>query len=71
MALKLVLIAATIAGMTIVPRARAADTVDLEAARQEKALSWYTSTPVAQAQQLATAFEQQTGIKVQLLRSGG
>jgi iron(III) transport system substrate-binding protein len=66
-----VLIAATIAGVAIVPRARAADTVDVEAARQEKTLSWYTSTPVAQAQQLATTFEQQTGIKVQLLRSGG
>jgi len=49
----------------------AADGVDAEAARQEKTLSWYTSTPVAQAQQLASTFEQQSGIKVQLLRSGG
>src|SRR5262245_14922428 len=52
-------------------RAQAADPVDLEAARREKSLSWYTSTPVAQAQQLASTFEQQTRVKVQLLRSGG
>jgi iron(III) transport system substrate-binding protein len=48
-----------------------AQTVDIEAARKEKSLSWYTSTPIAQAQQLASVFEQQTGIKVQLLRTGG
>jgi iron(III) transport system substrate-binding protein len=52
-------------------RAPAADQVDAEAARREKSLSWYTSTPVAQAQQLASTFEQQTGVKVQLLRTGG
>src|ERR1043166_10087426 len=34
-------------------------------------MSWYTSTPVAQAQALASRFELGTGIKVQLLRSGG
>jgi iron(III) transport system substrate-binding protein len=53
------------------PAAWSTDSVNVEAARQEKTLSWYTSTPVAQAQQLASTFEQQTGIKVQLLRSGG
>jgi iron(III) transport system substrate-binding protein len=47
------------------------DRADAEAARSEGALSWYTSTPVALAQQLADKFQQQTGIKVQLLRSGG
>jgi iron(III) transport system substrate-binding protein len=47
------------------------DRPDVEAARREGTVSWYTSTPVAQAQQLASRFEQQTGIKVQLLRSGG
>jgi iron(III) transport system substrate-binding protein len=47
------------------------DRPDAEAARREGTVSWYTSTPVAQAQQLASRFEQQTGIKVQLLRSGG
>jgi iron(III) transport system substrate-binding protein len=60
-------------GLLLAPaaRAQAADQVDVEAARREKSLSWYTSTPVAQAQQLASTFEQQTGVKVQLLRTGG
>jgi len=52
-------------------RAQAPDRADLEAARREGSLSWYTSTPVAQAQALANRFEQETGVKVQLLRSGG
>jgi iron(III) transport system substrate-binding protein len=51
--------------------AGAQDRADLEAARREGSLSWYTSTPVAQAQALASRFEQETGVKVQLLRSGG
>ena len=34
-------------------------------------MSWYTSTPVALAQQLADKFQHDTGIKVQLLRTGG
>jgi iron(III) transport system substrate-binding protein len=52
-------------------RAQAPDRADAEAARREGNVSWYTSTPVALAQQLADAFQQQTGIKVQLLRTGG
>ena len=59
------------AAAATVTAVQAADPVDIEAARREKSVSWYTSTPVAQAQQLASTFEQQTGIKVQLLRSGG
>src|SRR5262245_24579275 len=51
--------------------AQAPARADLEAARREGSLSWYTSTPVAQAQALANRFEQETGVKVQLLRSGG
>jgi iron(III) transport system substrate-binding protein len=47
------------------------DRADAEAARREGTVSWYTSTPVAQAQALASRFEQETGIKVQLLRTGG
>ena len=52
-------------------RAQAPDRADAEAARKEGTVSWYTSTPVALAQQLADRFQQQTGIKVQLLRTGG
>ena len=51
--------------------AQAPDKADAVAARKEGNLSWYTSTPVALAQQLADKFQEQTGIKVQLLRTGG
>src|SRR6202043_3672239 len=49
----------------------APDPVDEAAARREGAVSWYTSTPVKAAQYIATEFERQTGIKVELLRTGG
>ncbi|HKA72433.1 MAG TPA: extracellular solute-binding protein [Xanthobacteraceae bacterium] len=69
--LALLCLALAFAPAGVAAQAQAADPVDLDAARREKSLSWYTSTPVAQAQQLANTFEQQTGVKVQLLRSGG
>jgi iron(III) transport system substrate-binding protein len=47
------------------------DRADEAAARQEGVVSWYTSTPIALAQQLADKFQRDTGIKVQLLRTGG
>ena len=47
------------------------DPVDEAAAKREGSVSWYTSTPVAAAQYIATQFERQTGIKVELLRTGG
>src|SRR4051812_4930046 len=47
------------------------DPVDEAAARREGALTWYTSTPVAAAQHIATTFEQKYGIKVEMLRTGG
>src|SRR5882724_7818222 len=47
------------------------DPIDEPAARKEGSLSWYTSTPVAAAQYIATQFEQRTGIKVEMLRTGG
>ena len=62
-------------GLAICPgrlaSAQAPDKADAAAARKEANLSWYTSTPVALAQQLADKFQQQSGIKVQLLRTGG
>jgi len=51
--------------------ARADDPVDMAAAKKEGSVRWYTSTPVDTAQRIATAFEQQSGIKVELFRSGG
>lgn len=47
------------------------DAVDLAAAKREGTVSWYTSTPVATAQKIANLFQAETGIKVQLFRSGG
>ncbi len=47
------------------------DTVDMAAAKSEGKVSWYTSTPIEAAQKIAGLFEQETGIKVELFRSGG
>ena len=67
--------AALIAWSLLSPSLRAAgftpDPVDLAAARKEGKVSWYTSTPLDAAQQIAELFQQETGIKVELFRSGG
>lgn len=47
------------------------DAVDLAAAKKEGAVTWYTSTPVGTAQKIANLFQAETGIKVELFRSGG
>ena len=47
------------------------DPVDLAAARKEGNVTWYTSTPVETAQKIANLFQAETGIKVELFRSGG
>ena len=51
--------------------AQTPDPVDRAAARREGNVTWYTSTPVAQAQKIANLFQAETGIKVELFRSGG
>ena len=61
--------AAPSAATTTTPSA--APAVDMAAAKTEGTVSWYTSTPQAQAQKIADMFTQATGIKVQLFRSGG
>jgi iron(III) transport system substrate-binding protein len=47
------------------------DPVDLAAAKKEGAVTWYTSTPIETAQKIANMFQAETGIKVELFRSGG
>jgi iron(III) transport system substrate-binding protein len=47
------------------------DPVDLGAAKKEGGVTWYTSTPVETAQKIANLFQAETGIKVELFRSGG
>src|SRR5690348_3967229 len=70
--------AALLAAMVLVLSAAAAaaaeftpDPVDMAAAKREGRLSWYTSTPIEAAQKIAKLFEDGTGIRVQLFRSGG
>jgi iron(III) transport system substrate-binding protein len=60
------LLAGPVAAQTFTP-----DPVDLAAAKKEGAVTWYTSTPVATAQRIANLFQTETGIKVELFRSGG
>lgn len=47
------------------------DPVDLDAAKREGKVAWYTSTPVEAAQKIANLFQADTGIRVELFRSGG
>jgi iron(III) transport system substrate-binding protein len=51
--------------------ARAGDPIDLAAAKKEGKVVWYTSTPLATANKIVKAFEGETGVKVELFRSGG
>jgi iron(III) transport system substrate-binding protein len=51
--------------------ARAQDAVDLAKAKAEGKVVWYTSTPVEEAQRIADLFRMETGITVELFRSGG
>jgi iron(III) transport system substrate-binding protein len=52
-------------------RAMAADATDLAAAKKEGKIAWYTSTPIETANRIAKLFEEKTGIKVEMFRSGG
>ena len=45
--------------------------VDETAAKKEGSVTWYTSTPVAAGRHIANEFQKKTGIKVEMLRTGG
>src|SRR5215204_2874964 len=49
----------------------AQDAVDVEAAKKEGKLTWYTSTPVEVGQKIVDLFQKEHGIKVEMFRSGG
>jgi iron(III) transport system substrate-binding protein len=51
--------------------ASAQDAVDVAKAKAEGKVIWYTSTPIEQGQKIADAFQKETGIKVEMFRSGG
>ena len=53
------------------PALAQSDPVDLAAAKREGKVVWYTSTPIEAAQKIAKLFEEETGIRVELFRSGG
>src|SRR5882672_9751530 len=62
--------AAALLALAVVP-VHAQDAVDLAKAKAEGKVVWYTSTPIEQAQKIVCRFKQQTGIEVELFRSGG
>lgn len=64
--LALVLAAAPVRAATFTP-----DSVDVAAAKREGTVRWYTSTPITAAQKIASEFQKETGIRVELFRSGG
>ena len=45
--------------------------MDVEKAKAEGKLVWYTSTPIEQGQKIVDAFQKEYGIKVEMFRSGG
>jgi iron(III) transport system substrate-binding protein len=49
----------------------AQETVDVAKAKAEGKVVWYTSTPIEEAQKIAELFRAETGITVELFRSGG
>jgi iron(III) transport system substrate-binding protein len=48
-----------------------AQAVDIDAAKREGKMVWYTSVPVETAQKIGNLFEKKTGIQLELFRSGG
>ena len=60
-----------LAAAVITAGAAHAANVDLAAAKKEGKVTWYTSTPIKTAQKVAALFEKETGVHVELFRSGG
>src|SRR5258705_11242275 len=50
---------------------QAQEAVDVAKAKAEGKVVWYPSTPIEQGQKIADAFQKETGIKVEMFRSGG
>jgi iron(III) transport system substrate-binding protein len=66
-----ILVSAAIWGCVAAGSAAAADPVDIQAAKAEGKVVWYTSTPIETAQKISNLFQKETGIRVELFRSGG
>jgi iron(III) transport system substrate-binding protein len=65
------LVAAALSAGNVAAQEFKPDPVDEAAAKREGKVTWYTSTPVAAGQYIANEFEKRTGIKVEMLRTGG
>jgi iron(III) transport system substrate-binding protein len=57
--------------VSLLAPAHAQDAVDAAKAKAEGKVVWYTSTPISQGQKIIDAFQKETGIKVEMFRSGG
>ncbi len=68
---RMLAVAATLALAGLVTPAWAQDAVDAAAAKAEGKVVWYTSTPIDEAQKIGDLFRKETGIQVELFRSGG
>jgi iron(III) transport system substrate-binding protein len=69
---RIALVAAVMAAISgLAAPAGAQDAVDVEKAKAEGKVVWYTSTPIEQGQKIADAFQKEYGIKVEMFRSGG
>jgi iron(III) transport system substrate-binding protein len=68
---KLLFTGALLAAAGLLAPAHAQDAVDVEKAKAEGKLVWYTSTPIEQGQKIVEAFQKEYGIKVEMFRSGG
>jgi iron(III) transport system substrate-binding protein len=67
-----IFISAAVAGwVAVTGSALASDAVDVQAAKSEGKVVWYTSTPIETAQKISNLFQKETGIRVELFRSGG
>ena len=64
------ILTATLFALASLP-VHAQDAVDVAKAKAEGKVIWYTSTPIEQGQKIADAFQKETGIKVEMFRSGG
>jgi iron(III) transport system substrate-binding protein len=69
--LKLTLTLAGLFALAGLNSVQAQDAVDVAKAKAEGKVVWYTSTPIEQGQKIADTFQQETGIKVEMFRSGG
>lgn len=57
--------------IVVAASAAAQDSVDVEAAKKEGKVVWYTSTPIETGQKIVDLFQREYGIRVEMFRSGG